>query len=45
LEFTGFSETNAVENVTLTNVTINGRPLKPGELKSNAFVRSVKVVP
>jgi hypothetical protein len=45
LEFTGFSETNAVENVTLTNVTINGRPLKPGEVKSNAFVRSVKVLP
>ena len=45
LEFTGFSETNAIENVTLTNVAINGKPLKPEEIKSNAFVRSVKVLP
>ena len=45
LEFAGFSETNAIENVTLTNVTINGKPLKQEEIKSNAFVRSVKVLP
>ena len=45
LEFTGFSETNVIENVTLTNVAINGRPLKPEGIKSNAFVRSVTVLP
>ena len=45
LEFTGFSETNAIENVALTNVVINDKPLKPAEIKSNAFVRNVKVLP
>ena len=45
LEFTGFSETNAIENVTLTYVVINGKPLKQEQIKSNAFVRSVKVLP
>ena len=45
LEFTGFSETNAIENVTLTNVVINGKPLKQEQIKSNAFVRNVKVIP
>lgn len=45
VEFTGFSEANAVENVTLDNVTINGSPLKRDDIKSNAFVRNVKVIP
>jgi polygalacturonase len=45
LEFTGFSETNVVENVTLTNVAINGQPLRQEDIKSNAFVRNVKVIP
>ncbi len=45
LEFTGFSEANVIENVTLTNVVINGRSLKQAEIKSNAFVRNVKVLP
>ena len=45
VEFTGFGEANAVENVTLENVTINGKPLKQADIKSNAFVKSVKVVP
>jgi hypothetical protein len=45
LEFAGFSETNAVENVTLTNVVINGKPLKQEQIKSNAFVRGVEVLP
>lgn len=45
LEFTGFSETNVIENVTLTNVAVNGKPLKQEEIKSNAFVRGVKVLP
>jgi hypothetical protein len=45
VEFTGFSETNAIENVTLTNVVINGEPLKAEAIKSNAFVRNVNVRP
>jgi polygalacturonase len=45
VEFTGFSETNAVANVTLDNVVINGSPLKRENIKSNAFVRDVKVIP
>jgi hypothetical protein len=45
IEFNGFGEANVIENVTLTNVTINGKPLRQEEIKSNAFVRSVKVSP
>lgn len=45
VEFTGFSDTNLVENVTLAGVIINGRPLKPDQIKSNAFVRRVQVLP
>jgi hypothetical protein len=45
VEFIGFSETSAVEDVTLTNVVINGQPLKPEQIISNAFVRNVKVIP
>jgi hypothetical protein len=45
IELTGFGEANVVENVTLENVTINGQPLKAAEVKSNAFVKNVKIVP
>ncbi|MCL4202598.1 MAG: endo-polygalacturonase [Pirellulaceae bacterium] len=45
VEFTGFSETNAVENVTVANVVINGKPLTRDGIRSNAFVRNVKVIP
>jgi hypothetical protein len=45
LEFTGFSEANAIENVTLTDVVINGKTLQQEQIKSNAFVRGVKVLP
>jgi hypothetical protein len=45
IQFTGFSETNLIEHVTLTNVVINGEPLKPADIESNAFVRDVKVHP
>ncbi len=45
IEFTGFSETNLVEQVTLADVTVNGQPLKPEQIKANAFVRGVKVTP
>ncbi|MBM4093368.1 MAG: endo-polygalacturonase [Planctomycetes bacterium] len=45
VEFTGFSETNAIEDVTLTNVTINDKPLKQEQIRANAFVRNVTVTP
>ncbi len=45
VEMTGASKTNAIENVTLTNVVINGKPLKQEQVKTNAFVRSLKVIP
>jgi len=45
IEFTGYSETNLVDNVTLDGVTVNGQPLKQEQIKANAFVRGVKVAP
>lgn len=45
VEFTGFSDTNAVENVTLADVVINGRPLEPEQIRANAFVRNVQIIP
>ena len=42
VEFTGFSDTSVIENVTFSNVAINGEPLKPEPIKSNAFVRNVR---
>ena len=45
IEFTGFSDTNVIENVALTNVAINGEPVKQEQIKSNAFVRRVNTSP
>ncbi len=45
IELTGFDEGHAVEGVTFENVAVNGKPLAPAEVKSNAFVRDVKVRP
>ena len=45
IEFTGFSDTNVIENVTLTNVVVNGEPVKQEQIKSNAFVRRVITSP
>lgn len=45
VEFIGFGEANVIENVTLENVTINEKPLKQTDIKSNAFVKNVRVVP
>jgi len=41
VELHGFNETHAVENVLFAGVVVNGKPLSPAEVKTNAFVRSV----
>lgn len=37
----GFDETHAVENVVFENVVVNGKPLAPTDVKTNAFVKKV----
>lgn len=43
VEFKGFDTTHAVENVTLEDVMVNGRPLISTDVKTNSFVRNVTV--
>jgi hypothetical protein len=45
IELTGFDEGHAVEDVTFQDVTVNGKPLAPADVKSNPFVRDVTVKP
>jgi polygalacturonase len=45
IELTGFDEGHVVEDVTFRDVTLNGKPLAPADVKSNPFVRSVTVKP
>ena len=45
VELKGFDEAHAVEDVSFENVVINGKPLAAPEIKSNGFVRDVKVRP
>jgi len=45
IELTGFDEGHAVEDVTFRDVTLNGKPLAPADVKSNPFVRNVTVKP
>lgn len=45
IELAGFDEGHAVEDVTFRDITLNGRPLAPGDVKSNPFVRGVTVKP
>ncbi len=45
LELTGFDERHAVEDISFQNVTVNGKPISPADLKSNPFVRTVTVKP
>lgn len=45
IELVGFDEAHAVEDVAFEGVTVNGRPVAPGDLKSNPFVRGVTVKP
>jgi hypothetical protein len=43
VELTGFDETHAVENVVFQDVMVNGQPLSPEQVRTNAFVRAVTV--
>ena len=45
IELTGFDEGHVVEDVTFKDVTLKGKPLAPADVKSDPFVRSVKVQP
>jgi hypothetical protein len=45
VEFKGFDETHAVENVVLEDVVVNDRPLTQGNVKTNAFVKKIVVRP
>jgi hypothetical protein len=45
VELKGFDETHAVENVRFDDVVVNGKPLAPADVKTNAFVRRVTVRP
>ena len=41
VELHGFDSTHAVENVVFDDVVVNGKPLSPTGVKTNAFVRNV----
>jgi hypothetical protein len=43
IELKGFDETHAVENVLFQNVVVNGAPLSEADVKTNSFVRNVKL--
>jgi hypothetical protein len=45
VEFKGFDETHAVENVVLEDVVVNGRTLARADVKTNAFVKNLTVRP
>ncbi|HSV99794.1 MAG TPA: glycosyl hydrolase family 28 protein [Sedimentisphaerales bacterium] len=45
IELTGFDETHAVSDVVFQDTRVNGKPLTPADVKSNAFVRGVRVTP
>lgn len=43
VELKGFDDTHAVANVVFQNVVVNGQPLSPAQVKTNAFVRGVTI--
>jgi len=45
VELQGFDETHAVENVVFEDVVVNGKPLAPADVKTNAFSRNIRVEP
>ena len=45
IELEGFDATHAVEQVGFEDVVVNGRPLVPRDVSTNAFVRNVTIRP
>jgi len=45
IEMNGFDAEHAVEGAAFQNVTLNGKPLTPADVKSNAFVKDLRVAP
>jgi hypothetical protein len=45
IELQGFDATHGIEGVTFQKVQVNGVPMQPRDVKSNAFVKGVKVEP
>jgi hypothetical protein len=45
VELHGFDEAHPVEDVLFQDVVVNGKPLVPGDVKGNGFVRDVRVRP
>jgi hypothetical protein len=45
VELKGFDDTHAIENVSFQSVVVNGKPLTPADVRQNAFVRNVTVLP
>ena len=45
VELTGFDESHRVEQVLFDNVIVNGRPLAPEAVKTNAFVTGIRFGP
>jgi polygalacturonase len=44
-DLVGFDETHAVHDVRFDHVTVGGHPLKPSDVRQNAFVTGVTVTP
>jgi hypothetical protein len=45
VEMNGFDAEHAVEDATFQNVVLNGKPMAATDVKSNAFVKGLKVTP
>jgi hypothetical protein len=45
VELKGFDQTHTVENVLFEDLMVNGKPLAPPDVKTNAFVRKVTLRP
>jgi hypothetical protein len=45
VELKGFDETHLVENVLFRDVVVNGQPLAVGDVKTNEFVKTIRVEP
>ncbi len=45
IELKGFDETHAIENVVFQDVVVNGKPIQPASVSTNAFVRGLQFKP